>query len=39
MRLMRLLFLLYRSATEVVLLLKLGITERSELTNTKNKHE
>jgi hypothetical protein len=36
---MRLLFLLYLSATEVVLLLKLGITERNELTNTKNKHE
>ena len=39
MRLMRLLFLLYLPATEVVLLLKLGITERCELTNTKNKHE
>jgi hypothetical protein len=39
MGLIRLLFLLYLPATEVVLLLKLGVTERSELTNTKNKHE
>ena len=31
--------MLYLSATEVVLLGKLGVTERSELTNTKNKHE
>jgi hypothetical protein len=35
----RLLFILYLSATEVVLLLKLGVTERSKLTNTKSKHE
>jgi hypothetical protein len=36
---MRLLFIRHLSATEVVLLLKLGVTERNELTNTQNKHE